>query len=76
MRWYSILASIVMLTGLATCAPTAAPRYDYGYGYDAWPDGYFCCGPSFRRSGGFHHFHGHGGFHFHGAHGGFHGGHR
>jgi hypothetical protein len=74
MRWYSILASIVMLAGLATCAPTAAPRYGYGYG--AWPDAYFCCGSSFERTGRFHRFHAYRGFAFHGGFGGFHGRHR
>jgi hypothetical protein len=73
MRGLGLLASIILLTGLAACAETAGPNYAYAPGelYGPWPEGYYCCGPGpvlVKHS--HHHHHDHGGDH--GGHGGHH----
>ncbi len=74
MRGFALLALIILLAALASCAETAGPNYAYGprYGYGVGPEEFYCCGPRFGGIRHFHHFHSHSGFHFHG---GFHGGH-
>jgi hypothetical protein len=69
MRGFGLLASLILLAGLAACAEAAGPNYAYAPGeiYGPWPEGYYCCGPRLFPVRHFHH-HGHAHGHGHGGH--------
>jgi hypothetical protein len=80
MRGFGLLASAIVLAGLAACAERG-PEYSYApaYGYGAWSEGYYCCGPEFDGFDHFREVHDHRGFGLHsdlhdGLHDGFHSG--
>jgi hypothetical protein len=74
MHGFGLLALIILLAALASCAEAAGPNYAYGprYGYGVGHEEFYCCGSRFGGFRHFHHFHSHSGFRFHD---GFHGGH-
>jgi hypothetical protein len=67
MRWFGLLASVILVASLASCADTVGRNYAYGpgYGYGAGPEAFYCCGPRFERFYHFDHFRDHTRFHFH-----------
>ena len=75
MRGLGLLASVIMLAGLAACAEPAGPSYAYApvygpwpegvYGpwpegvYGPWPEGYYCCATQLVLVKQVHHHHHH-----------------